>query len=494
MNNVHDIVADMVAQLPLIKTHIPEDIAPLKEAIRKYYAGQHWNLRGPDGRSGPYDSRLARFNTGESKEHPGPEPLPLEAAIQDILDYALNHKRAVSDGVYIGANMCYKPALSECDDLFNGCLPVFAAIRLDHAAFDHRELVQRILDRAPSAWSLRDIAFFYDECRDAPGLFLVDYCHYLHKKSHTHSLEQIAELAQAYLPEFLVLLGDAHFVERTAQSEKWVERALVYGRFQRTLALGVLKALKSAHPEFKAVYGKRPLDPLAGLKTAFKPLKRQAYIPKISAPGGALGDSKFGGIPLARRDAPWPYCACGSPLSFYFQLNLEELPAGVDAPSKSGFFQFFGCESERCTQEPTRPFSSRYLLQVLDGLDVIAAEPPDASAFPTKVIGGWKKSDDYPHPEEPVFESVGISARDAEKFYEHFGSRYPLTRDKLAGWPAFQQDAAYPRCSVCKRTMTYFFHLESEQNLAVSWGDSGAGHIFFCAHHPDVMTFEWASG
>ena len=73
-----------------------------------------------------------------------------------------------------------------------------------------------------------------------------------------------------------------------------------------------------------------------------------------------------------------------------------------------------------------------------------------------------------------------------------FDGEYPRQGDKLAGWPAWIQYVAYPRCRQCGLWMWFVFQIDSQCNLWHMFGDNGCGHITQCPDHRDELAFVWA--
>src|SRR5205085_9692765 len=113
-----------------------------------------------------------------------------------------------------------------------------------------------------------------------------------------------------------------------------------------------------------------------------------------------------------------------------------------------------------------------------------------ADWFPARTITGWKPVDDYPNWEEA--EQLGLDLSDDE--IEAIEEYYPISGDKLGGWPDWVQGVEYPACPSCGETMRLVFQIDSEDNLPYMFGDAGCGHITQCKTHKEQLAFGWACG
>lgn len=261
-------------------------------------------------------------------------------------------------------------------------------------------------------------------------------------------------------------------------------------------------------------------------------LKRSAWKPIVSQGDGDLRRSKFGGKPWLSANERWPSCPnCGNPMRFFFQLNLQELPAELDEKFGRGILQLFYCtneveiEHDRPTPSAIRfenylegtvryveyrscedecygwePSSSCQLVRIVqaDGVPAECEIPQTGESmsklregeFPPKLIVDWQKVDDYPYGEEN--RGIDIAPNDLDFFYDI--GMYPQG-DKLAGWPGWVQNEQYPDCPSCRQKMEQLiFELESDDNIPFLWGDVGTGYIFQCPEHKEQVAFLWQCG
>lgn len=229
---------------------------------------------------------------------------------------------------------------------------------------------------------------------------------------------------------------------------------------------------------------------------SLRAFKRTACQPQTADGDGPPTASKFGGTPWLAPDEDWPKCgACGNPLQFFVQLNLDDLPVSYG----SGLLQFFYCthgesadaicEVER---EGWKPFSPGSVVRIVQPVGpprtvgILRFDRP----FPPRLITGWTAVDDYPEWEEAE-SSHGIVLPD-DVWDELYEAGFPLTGDKLGGWPSFIQGIEYPNCPDCGDTMRLVFQVDSRDHVPYSWGDRGRGHITQCARHPHRLAFGWA--
>jgi hypothetical protein len=221
-------------------------------------------------------------------------------------------------------------------------------------------------------------------------------------------------------------------------------------------------------------------------------LRRTAWVPRVEDGNSYPTASKFSGSAALAAGEAWPLCAnCGKPLQLFLQLNTAELPAAAASPWPDSLLQVFYCTSSEplCEVdcEAYNPFSQSTLLRVLPVRDAVVEAAAPHGAFPAKRIVGWNPIDDYPGWEE--LREADFSDAAAEEV----GNRgYPLSGEKLFGWPYWVQGVEYPDCPRCGSLMELLFQIDSENNLPYMFGDAGCGHVTYCSQHPDVLAFRWA--
>ena len=255
---------------------------------------------------------------------------------------------------------------------------------------------------------------------------------------------------------------------------------------------------------------------------AIGPLKRSAWKPIIREGDGDLRTSKFGGKPWLSAGEHWPSCPnCGNPMRFFFQLNLQEIPAALDQKFGRGILQLFYCTNQ-VVIEHNRPTDSTFIRfeNPLEGTvryfeytgcenecfvrivqsDGVPAEfeiPQTGESmsklregeFPPRLIVDWQEVDDYPNGEEIEIQGISISGDDLD-FFDDIGM-YPQG-DKLAGWTAWVQFKECPDCPICHQKMEQLiFQLDSDDNIPFLWGDCGKGYILQCADHKEQVAFVW---
>jgi uncharacterized protein YwqG len=227
------------------------------------------------------------------------------------------------------------------------------------------------------------------------------------------------------------------------------------------------------------------------------PYKRKAWKP-LTAEGDSLRtSSKFSGTPWLAKGEPYPECQnCGKPMQLFLQLNLKDLPGPLLGQFGEGLLQMFYCIGPDSNCEANCqaffPFAKSTLLRVIEPAG--EAEEIDeallADHFPAKTITGWQEHDDYPNWEE--CRELGLELTDAE--LGAVEEDFPVSGDKLGGWPHWIQAVEYPDCPVCGETMGLVFQLDSEDNLPYMFGDVGCGHITQCKTHKEQVAFGWACG
>jgi uncharacterized protein YwqG len=232
------------------------------------------------------------------------------------------------------------------------------------------------------------------------------------------------------------------------------------------------------------------------IPSELKPFERKAWKPIVEDGDGSPINSKFAGTPFLKQDEEYPLCLnCNKPMQLFLQLNLNELPEPVRKEFGQGILQLFYCINEEpfCEVdcEAFFPFAKSVLARIIESENIIALfkETSVESAFPPKIITGWKETEDYFNWDEG--ESLGIEL-DEDVWDELSEVGYPVGGDKLAGYPMWVQGIEYPNCSVCGEQMRLLFQIDSEDNLPYMFGDVGCGHLTQCKTHKDQLAFGWA--
>jgi uncharacterized protein YwqG len=234
------------------------------------------------------------------------------------------------------------------------------------------------------------------------------------------------------------------------------------------------------------------------LREKLAPHRRSAWIPEVVDGEGVPDGSRLGGAPWLRPGEAWPACgACGRPMQLFVQLNARDLPPTAAQALEGGLLQFFYCTSddESCMvdAEPWAPFAPTAFLRLVARDDLggggTAASAP--GMFPSKRIVSWTESRDYPDWE--AVEDLGVTMTDEESA-ELSDEGFPLSGEKLLGWPLWVQGVEYPDCPDCGERMELLFQVDSEQNIPYMFGDAGVGHVTQCPRHRGRLAFGWACG
>lgn len=229
-----------------------------------------------------------------------------------------------------------------------------------------------------------------------------------------------------------------------------------------------------------------------------EPFKRSAWKPIVVEGGGSTLDSKFAGTPFIPADEDYPLCGnCEKPLQLFLQLDLGKLPPALGDEFGRGLLQFFYCASSEplCEVdcEAYLPFAKSVLTRIIEPENLKNHDENESfsGAFPPRTIMGWEKTDDYPNWEESSSLEIEL---DSDVMDELVESDYPVSGDKLAGYPMWIQGVEYPDCPVCGQQMRLLFQIDSEDNLPFMFGDVGCGHLTQCKTHKDQLAFGWACG
>jgi hypothetical protein len=234
------------------------------------------------------------------------------------------------------------------------------------------------------------------------------------------------------------------------------------------------------------------VDPPAGEPPAAAlPYRRAAYLPVVE--GGPFGaGSGFGGVPHLADGIDHPACPrCQRPMPLIAQVDLGAQPVPVIAGE--GLLQLFYCvrevDGEACdvVLEGWAPFSKAHAVRlVATGHGHSRASAHTEALFHPVRITGWTPVYDY-----PGWEELGTLGADAGEPSDDV-EPYPVTGEKLGGWPRWIQGVEYPSCPACSSTMGLVLQVDSRRNLAHDWGDMGRGHVTQCPKHAEVLAFAWA--
>jgi hypothetical protein len=213
-------------------------------------------------------------------------------------------------------------------------------------------------------------------------------------------------------------------------------------------------------------------------------------------------------------------------MPLFLQLDLASLPESCPFRGH-GLLQLFYCVSDlppsvpcECDLQAWQPLSPGKLARAIEPGAGDFAEPTlpiGSTPFPSRIIVGWERFDDYPSAAEherfgieydydfsqPGQTFTSVDWREGGVHFERLREPKGGTgvaelisnaadRDKLAGWPMWVQGVEYPDCPRCGEPMTYIFQIDSNDHLPYMFGDVGCGHLTRCERHPDVLGFGWA--
>lgn len=249
--------------------------------------------------------------------------------------------------------------------------------------------------------------------------------------------------------------------------------------------VGLFDRFKAKKPESSTTAkSAAPTIDFSALRPELKGFIKPTWKPVVAEGEGAAGDSRFGGAPGVVGGESWPVCgACGTPLTFFLQMNLGACPGAFG----TGLLQLFYCLGENCDFS-FAPGSKNQVVRIVDPAAVARpASVPHQEHFPARRVTGWKELRELPNWEE--LSDLGVELTKAE---EKTLESVPYAGDKLGGWPAWVQGVEYPTCPKCSQTMRLVFQLDSDDNVPYMWGDVGCGHITQCPDHRDVLAYGWA--
>jgi len=225
------------------------------------------------------------------------------------------------------------------------------------------------------------------------------------------------------------------------------------------------------------------------------PHRRTAYRPDVVEGDDDPKASKLGGTPWLPEGTTHPVCPnCNHPMPLLLQLDVATLPDPARYGG-TGLLQLFYCTNAEplCEVdcEAFFPNAKSVVARRVDSTTKGAASAVEGERFEAKRIVGWEATDDYPNWEEG--EELGITGLD-DATIDALGEDWPLTGEKLAGWPAWVQGIEYPECTECGEPQALVFQIDSEGLLDYGWGDMGVAHLTQCSAHPDHLSFGWACG
>jgi hypothetical protein len=210
--------------------------------------------------------------------------------------------------------------------------------------------------------------------------------------------------------------------------------------------------------------------------------------------------SRFGGErAFLRGEKPARCGKCGNDLQLILQLHSDALPKTTTSRLRiEGLFQFYVCDDLDCTifgfDPPDTSGDPRILMRVIPKKQVtelVKLAPSKRNAdggetflgpAPHVDIAGWIFRYDYPASPYEEREEAEDSLT------------YPITQDKLGGYPFWVQDSRRPKCRLCKskKQMTHFFQLDAEgPNLQEFWGTMGHVNLFRCRLHANEFAVNW---
>jgi hypothetical protein len=274
------------------------------------------------------------------------------------------------------------------------------------------------------------------------------------------------------------------------------------------------------------------------IASKFKPFKRTAWKPITVKGDSDLAVSKFAGKPWINPGDSYPMCEyCQTPLRFFLQLNLSQLPESLERQFGDGLLQLFYCTNRESDCDGCDIFLIKNIQPTETPLQY---EMPDIvfdsmsalieGEFPAKQITSWQAMDDYPntYDNQPLIEFLDEFGFDEAEFrtivntpnfkfdedeFELYANynvdlktrmmkvaialdfmgltrMHPLEGDKLSGHPHWHQDVEFPNCPDCDRLMDrLIFEFASGDNIPYLWGDCGTGYILQCPECKDRVTF-----
>jgi predicted DNA-binding protein (MmcQ/YjbR family) len=220
---------------------------------------------------------------------------------------------------------------------------------------------------------------------------------------------------------------------------------------------------------------------------------------KGDGPDVPTGRTKIGGEPDLPEGQAWPAYRDGKPLAFLAQVNLSELPDGVDRgglPARGllSFFSAWGWQDEGDADphppqgQPAFDWTCVMLLEDVGRLRRHRKPEgvngfPAAAAVPVPIVC-------FPNDQrEPAVAALGWDEETWEKFSTVVNS-YNAVRNHQLGYPARNLVLGYADYEqnfveqVAARDLQLLFQLASDDNASMCWGDGG--FIYFWADPRDI--------
>lgn len=287
---------------------------------------------------------------------------------------------------------------------------------------------------------------------------------------------QIEETASA--PKILDL-GDVSEAELLARYEKLVEAKEDAGYIE-------LASEKDFFP--KTVPRLRKQLTEAGLA-------RPVWLPETEeAEVADWGNGSYYGGGSWYENQPWPVCkGCSQPLTQLLQIDLGQLPAGLDGLPSEGLVKLYLCNRSCSTQMPGLNAQEGFYHFVY----VPAADKSrltgrsEGADLALQLITGWEPvRAELPDVREKVSEKTALGLTETEQYVwlQHLA---PRTGDKLGGRPHWLRDAATPECRDCQQSLSMLYQIDGETRHGLSLGEEGLGHVWLCAEHPEHVIFTW---
>ncbi|MFO0669844.1 MAG: ATPase, T2SS/T4P/T4SS family [Polyangiaceae bacterium] len=241
---------------------------------------------------------------------------------------------------------------------------------------------------------------------------------------------------------------------------------------------------------------------------ARSPSARPSWVPRIE-PSAASECRVAASRVTLPKGASWPACeGCSAPMQHVVQLDHASLPAKMSGAA-SLVSQLFLC-AEGCDTWSASAPGVHVLAFERGATDEVSHPRPGAREHFGGGVVAWTERAEEPHAEDG-----GAPDRAA----------FPWDCDKLGGWPAWVQGAAWPECPECAARMTLLFQhsdaIDFVRAELPSWNDEdaclvagaprrlvydperptalpdflaggdGVGYLFACAAHPRQHRYLW---
>ncbi|WP_222984166.1 DUF1963 domain-containing protein [Flagellimonas meishanensis] len=245
------------------------------------------------------------------------------------------------------------------------------------------------------------------------------------------------------------------------------------------------------------------------IATILDSLRKPAYLPQLvhneSGPQFSA-HSKYNGFPYLRHEEDWPSCPiCNRLMPLIFQLNLSEMPIQKKENRLVQCFQCLNLRADGSRCELEYPKLRGAVLRSLDTVGASAHIPVDFDQFFEShssfldilwqkmqnevVIASWQQVDDYPsgvdfnekmdYLADQIGETTLDFIWDNIGLLDECGDKKCISRDKLFGYPCWDQTEAYPKTAAAIDQLLFQYNgILTSKIATVTFPNGETGKLF----------------